>query len=122
MPNIFNCSISLDDKAFEQSIDKKFGIGSLTQARFDDIVKNGMTPYVPLLTGTLIRSADISTVLGSGEIIYRTPYARKQYYENPGPEEPRETGALRGKRWAERAGNDLKSVWVAELQRYIKGT
>lgn len=37
-------------------------------------------PYVPKRDGVLIRSATISTNLGSGEVKYRTPYARYQYY------------------------------------------
>lgn len=37
-------------------------------------------PYVPKETGELIRSGIAHTQLGSGEVIYSTPYARKQYY------------------------------------------
>lgn len=36
--------------------------------------------YVPLDTGALRDSGQINTRLGSGEVIYSTPYARKQYY------------------------------------------
>lgn len=37
-------------------------------------------PYVPFDTGTLVRSGQINTIIGSGEIRYKTPYARKLYY------------------------------------------
>ena len=37
-------------------------------------------PYVPKDTGELIRSGIANTQIGSGEVIYQTPYARRQYY------------------------------------------
>lgn len=37
-------------------------------------------PFVPLDTGTLRDSGNTNTVIGSGQVVYRTPYARKQYY------------------------------------------
>lgn len=37
-------------------------------------------PLVPKKDGVLIRSAPVHTKMGSGEVIYRTPYARYQYY------------------------------------------
>ncbi len=39
-----------------------------------------MTPYTPMRTGTLYRSATIGTVIGSGEIKQSTPYAKRCYY------------------------------------------
>lgn len=37
-------------------------------------------PLVPKRDKVLIRSATVHTQLGSGTVIYRTPYARYQYY------------------------------------------
>lgn len=37
-------------------------------------------PYVPLMDGTLIKSGAIHTKIGSGVVIYSTPYARRHYY------------------------------------------
>ena len=37
-------------------------------------------PYVPKDTGELIRSGIRETRLGSGRVVYRTPYARRWYY------------------------------------------
>lgn len=39
-----------------------------------------MKPYTPFLSGTLQRSATIGTVIGSGIIAQKTPYAHYQYY------------------------------------------
>lgn len=39
-----------------------------------------MTPYTPMKTGLLVKSATLGTKIGSGHIIYASPYARYQYY------------------------------------------
>lgn len=52
-------------------------------------------PYVPLDTGALKQSGIQHTKIGSGNVIYRTPYARKQYFANKG-------SGLRGKQWFSR--------------------
>jgi hypothetical protein len=43
-----------------------------------------MNPLTPMRTGTMLKSATLGTVIGSGEIIYLAPYARRQYYNNRG--------------------------------------
>lgn len=55
-----------------------------------------MNPLTPRRTGFLIKSAQLGTVIGSGQIEYLTPYARRQYYENKG------SNGNRGKLWFER--------------------
>lgn len=41
-----------------------------------------MNPLVPRLTGVLVKSGTLGTVIGSGNIEYVAPYARRQYYEH----------------------------------------
>lgn len=41
-----------------------------------------MNPMTPRLTGAMVKSATLGTVIGSGEIEYLVPYARRQYYEH----------------------------------------
>ncbi len=50
------------------------------QMKLDQQVINDSNYYVPLKTSTLQKSAIINTVLGSGLVKWRTPYARRQYY------------------------------------------
>ena len=50
------------------------------QIRLDQQVITDSNFYCPLKTGTLQKSAIINTVLGSGLVKWRTPYARAQYY------------------------------------------
>ena len=50
------------------------------QMKLDQQVITDSNYYCPLKTGTLQKSAQINTVIGSGLVIWRTPYARRQYY------------------------------------------
>lgn len=39
-----------------------------------------MKPYTPFRTGAMEKSATLGTKIGSGKIVYNSPYARYQYY------------------------------------------
>lgn len=54
--------------------------GGKVQQFIDSEVLRRCQPYVPMDTGELIRSGIRSTKIGSGEVKYRTPYARRWYY------------------------------------------
>lgn len=66
-----------------------------TQEYVDSSVLRYCDPLVPMRTGVLKRSGILGTIIGSGDVRYIAPYAKKQYYENRG------TGQ-RGKMWFER--------------------
>ena len=116
--NAFDFTVDFDTGTLEHNLNGRFGIGSPVQARWDDIVKNGMRKYVPHDQGLLESSADINTILGSGEIIYRTPYARRLHYN---PQYNFQGAPTRGGRWAERWADDNVKAAAAELQRFIDG-
>lgn len=50
------------------------------QRKVDSETLRLMYPYVPFDTGALIDNGIINSVIGSGKIVYKGPYARKQYY------------------------------------------
>lgn len=53
------------------------------QMKLDQQVITDSNYYCPLRAaqgGTLQKSAQINTVIGSGLVVWRTPYARRQYY------------------------------------------
>ena len=54
--------------------------GSRLQQAWDKFLIGEFEPYVPMETGMLIRSAMLATTIGSGEIIYHTPYSKYLYY------------------------------------------
>lgn len=73
--------------------------GGPVQVFVDSEVLRLCDPYIPFRTGMLRDSGILSTTIGSGEVIYNTPYARRQYYENKG-------SGKRGKLWFERMKAD----------------
>ena len=78
--------------------------GGKVQQYIDSEVLRRNSPLVPYDTGQLERSGTQATKLGSGQVRYNTPYARKQYYENRGK-------GNRGRLWFERMkAKDKKSI------------
>lgn len=56
------------------------GYGGAIQRYIDSECIRRMSPYTPMLSGVLDKSATLGTVIGSGEIHQDTPYSRFQYY------------------------------------------
>lgn len=50
------------------------------QKYIDSQVLRYNSKYIPFQTGALDRSGLIGTVIGSGEVVYQSPYARYLYY------------------------------------------
>ena len=67
------------DKNFSNEHEKSFGN---KQKFIDQECIRRMAPMTPRLNGVLIKAATLGTVIGSGEIVQDTPYARRQYYEH----------------------------------------
>lgn len=104
---------------FHVNSEKEF---SAKQKYVDSEVLRLSDPYVPFLTGTMKHSGITGTVLGSGEVDYTAPYARRNYYENGGRgieglNASGGTKGLRGKFWFERMKADHKD----EILRGLKG-
>lgn len=80
MANRFNLDVKTDidiNKAL-----KRLGVeeNGRVQKVIDSEVLRLNDSYIPKDTGQLIRSGQQNTEIGSGEVVYQTPYARKQYY------------------------------------------
>lgn len=68
---------------------KNLETGGLVQKVIDNAVIKWCEPYCPMKTGVLTASARTATVLGSGQVVYNTPYAHYLYYgEVYGPNIP----------------------------------
>lgn len=98
-------------------------------------------PYTPFDTGSLSRSANLGTAIGSGEVVWNAPYARYLYYGtlmvSPSTGSPwakkgerkvqtgrelRYVGApKRGKLWFERMKADHKQEILDGARRIIGG-
>ena len=78
-----------------QDIMESLGVAEYgrVQKFIDAAVISQCEPYVPFDSGTLTRSANLATHVGSGFVVYDTPYAHYQYYgEVYGPNFPVEIG------------------------------
>lgn len=73
-----------------------------------------MDPLTPRRTGMLIKSGILGTVIGSGDIRYLAPYARRQYYEG-------RSRGQRGKKWFERMKAAHGKVILQGAQRIAGG-
>lgn len=88
--------------------------GGRVQKYIDEKVLDKCERYVPFRSGTLLKSGRLSTVIGSGEVKYRTPYCRHVYYYNAGRgTEGTAHGGLRGRLWFER----MKKAHAREILR-----
>ena len=81
------------------------------QKYVDQAVLDDTEQFVPLKTGALIFSGKLMTIIGSGSVIWKTPYARIRYYL-PGRREGI-GGSLRGAFWFERSKAVNKSKWIS---------
>lgn len=82
------------------------------QKTIDSEVLRLCAPMVPFKSGALERSGTIHTVIGSGEVVYATPYARYQYYATA---QTRSYDPRRGARWFER----MKTAHKDQILRLI---
>lgn len=59
---------------------KGLGESGVIQKYIDSEVIKHCAPYAPFETGQMQKSATLGTVIGSGEIVYNSPYAKFLYY------------------------------------------
>ena len=84
-------SARLKDVISPSELKRKLGVspGGHVQKAVDAAVIRECFPYVPFDEGILAGSANTATEIGSGEVVYDTPYARYQFYgEIYGPNIP----------------------------------
>lgn len=84
------------------------------QKYLDQEVIRTCAPYVPLDTGTLERSGNMSSDIGSGTVTWNTPYAKKQYYKG-------KSKGLHGARWFDRAKADHAEDWQDGVAKILGG-
>ena len=104
--------VELDLSGLDSALDRRgLGLGGEVQRFVDSEVLRLCEPYVPMDAGVLKTSGSVSTDIGSGEVIYETPYARKVYYD---PDLNFQGGPMRGALWAER-------MWVDHGDDIVQG-
>ena len=88
------------------------------QAPLDALILQDSNFFCPIKTGTLQKSAIINSRIGSGELVWRTPYARRQYYEYSKP--PYQPNPNACGKWFEAAKARWFEKWVRFVNERIK--
>lgn len=88
------------------------------QKYFDALVLQDSNYFIPIKTHTMEASSITSTRLGTGEVVWRTPYARRQYYDYHKP--PYQPNPNACGRWFEAAKARWLDKWVRFINERIK--
>lgn len=102
--------------SFQPKWQKQF---TAAQMFVDSEVLRYSEKYIPLLTGTLIKTGILGTEIGSGLVQWIAPYASSQYY-SPRPIGS-QTGSLRGPQWFERMKH-VEGRTILAGAKHIAGT
>lgn len=93
--------------------------GGAVQMYLDNTIIQLAEPYVPFRMGALRESAELNTVIGQGEIVYATPYAKRMYYH---PEYDFNGAPMRGAHWVERMWADRGDEIIKSVAEKAGGT
>ena len=100
--------VKVDLSGLDDALQQRLGPMSPVQKFIDSEFIRLTDPYVPFRTGATKDSAITNTVLGTGLIVYATPYVRKIWSH---PEFNFNGAPMRGAYWAQRSwadnGNDI---------------
>ena len=111
----FNTKTVLNDAGIKADIEAK---ARQVQAPLDALIMADSNYFCPIKTGTLQKSAIINSRLGSGELVWKTPYARRQYYDYHKP--PYQPNPNACGKWFEAAKARWLEKWVRFVNERIK--
>lgn len=111
----FNTKTVLNDAGIKADIEAK---ARQVQAPLDALIMADSNYFCPLKTGKLQQSAIINSRIGSGVLIWRTPYARRQYYDYHKP--PYQPNPNACGKWVEAAKARWLEKWVRFVNERIK--
>ena len=111
----FNTKTVLNDAGIKANIEAK---ARQVQAPLDSLILQDSNYFCPIKTGTLQKSAIINSRIGSGKLVRRTPYARRQYYEYSKP--PSQPNPNACGKWFEAAKARWLEKWVRFVNERIK--
>ncbi len=97
---------------------RQLGKGLAAQRFVDSEVLRLSDPLVPMDSGQLKSSGTRNTKIGSGEVRYSTPYARKMYYN---PQFNFQGAPNRGAKWFERMKASNKDAILKGAARVTGG-
>ena len=111
----FNVKTALNSAEIKADIEAK---ARQVQAPLDALIMADSNYFCPIKTGKLQQSAIINSRLGSGELVWKTPYARRQYYDYHKP--PYQPNPNACGKWFEAAKARWLEKWVRFVNERIK--
>ena len=111
----FNVKTALNSAEIKADLEAK---ARQVQAPLDAMILQDSNFFCPIKTGTLQKSAIINSRIGSGELVWRTPYARRLYYEYEKPAHQANPNACA--KWFEAAKARWLEKWVRFVNERIK--
>ena len=111
----FNVKTTLNSAEIKADLEAK---ARQVQAPLDALIMADSNYFCPIKTGTLQKSAIINSRIGSGELVWKTPYARRQYYEYSKP--PYQPNPNACGKWFEAAKARWLEKWVRFVNERIK--
>ena len=111
----FKVKTTLKEKEIKIDIDAKM---ARTQQEFDALVLGESNYFIPIKTHVMENSSIVNTKIGTGEIVWRTDYARRQYYDYHKP--PYQPNPNACGRWFEAAKARWLEKWVRFVNERIK--
>ncbi len=111
----FNTTTVLNSAAIKADVEAQT---RQVQAPLDALILSDSNYFCPLKTGTLQKSAIINSRIGSGELVWRTPYARRLYYEYEKPAHQANPNAC--SKWFEAAKARFYDKWVRFVNEHLK--
>ena len=111
----FDTKISINGNVIKSNIEEQ---AHKTQAGLDSLILSDSNYFCPIKTGKLQQSAIINSRIGSGVLIWRTPYARRQYYDYHKP--PYQPNPNACGKWFEAAKARWFEKWVRFVNERIK--
>ena len=111
----FNTTTVLNDAEIKADIEAK---ARQVQAPLDALVLQDSNYFIPIKTHTMEASSIESTKIGTGEVVWRTDYARRQYYDYHKP--PYQPNPNACGKWFEAAKARWLEKWVRFVNERIK--
>ena len=113
----FNTRITVNKAHYEARMKPRY---DEAQEWLDNEVLKDCDPYVPMRTGAAVRSGQTGTNIGSGEVKYNVPYAKRIYYgakmHFSKAKHPQATAM-----WFEKAKAANKPKWLNGVNKILGG-
>jgi len=109
-------NLKTDLSGLFEAVNKKVQVG---QEVIDSEVIKGGNYFIPMDTHNLEGSSYRATVIGSGQVVWDTPYAKKLYY-NPQYNFSKDQNPNAQGLWFEVAKTQFLTEWIQRVQNAIK--